>query len=182
MRIELLESWINTLDAGLESLLHHPFAKPPYGYVIGVVLWPLYISTLSVWAILLQFNLPSTIVTLGVLIIGIGGFVTTTMSSILITGATAWNTPYERIRRQFALLVLPLLLAVPLFSVYQNWQMEPYGYELGLSTFAAHELSKIVFLGPATGCAFLLSPLVVFLYRIFLKDTSNGGTPLKMAK
>jgi len=84
-------------------------------------------------------------------------------------GATAWNTPDERIRRQFALLSLSLLLAVPLFGLYRNWPTIPYRYELGLSVFAAHELSKIVLLGPAIGFAFVTFPLVVLVYRSLLE-------------
>ena len=168
MRAETLEKWVDTTDSRLESLLHHRFLEPPYGYVMGVVLWPVFISILSVWG-MLQFGLPSTVVTLGGLVVGVGCFVVTSMSSALVMGVTAWNTSYERVRRQSALLFLSLLLAVPLFGLYFHWPSIPYSDELGLSAFAAHELSKIVFLGPAIGFAFVLSPLVVLVHRSHFK-------------
>jgi len=168
MRTETLESWLDTGGSGSKSLLRHRFLKPPYGYVLGVALWPIYISILSVWGLLL-FGLPSTVGTLGGLTVGIGGIVVTSLSSALVMGATAWNTPHERIRRQFTLLSLSLLLAVPLFGLYRNWPTIPYGYELGLSVFAAHELSKIVLLGPAIGFGFVTFPLVVLVYRSLLE-------------
>ncbi|WP_128476549.1 hypothetical protein [Halorussus pelagicus] len=160
MNAEPLETWIDTSGSGLESLLHHPLLNPPYGYVIGVVLWPVFLSILSVWGLLMS-SLPSSVVTPGGLALGVGGPVVTSMSSALVMGATAWNTPRERIRRQFALLSLSFLLAVPLFGLYFDWPTIPYGRELGLSVFAAHELSKIVLLGPAIGVAFLIFPLLM---------------------
>lgn len=168
MKAETLERWVGTSNSGLESLLHHRFLEPPYGYVIGVVLWPVFLSILSVWGVL-QFGLPSTVVTLGGLVVGVGGVVMTSMSSALVMGVTAWNAPYERVRRQSTLLFLSLLLAVPLFGLYFRWPSIPYRHELGLSAFAAHELSKIVFLGPAIGFAFVIFPLVVLIHRSRLK-------------
>ncbi|WP_135853723.1 hypothetical protein [Halorussus salinus] len=164
MRAETLGEWVDTSRSGLESLLRHRLLEPPYGYLIGVVLWPSYISLLSVWALLLS-GLPSTVGTLGGLILGIGGFVVASLGSALVMGITAWNTPDERVRRQFALLVPWLLITVPLFGLYFRRPMIPYGDELGLSVFVAHELLKIVFLGPAIGFAFVASPLVVLGYR-----------------
>jgi len=168
MRAKTLKRWAGTSGSGLESLLQHQFLKPPYGYVIGIVLWPVFISIFSIWAVL-QSGLPSTVVTIGGLVIGVGSFVIASMGSALVMGVTAWNTPDERIQRQSALLFLSLLLSIPLFSLYANWPMIPYRHELGLSAFAAHELSKIVFLGPAIGFAFIISPLVVLVYRSRLK-------------
>lgn len=168
MRSGTLKKWIDTSDSGLESLLHHRFLKPPYGYVIGVALWPVFMSIISVWAVL-QSGLPSSVVTVGGLVVGVGSFVVTSTSSALVMGVTAWNAPYKRIQRQFAFLFLSLLLAVPLFGLYLNWPTVPYRYELGLSAFVAHELSKIVFLGPAIGFTFVISPLVILIYRYYLK-------------
>ncbi|MFC4551439.1 MULTISPECIES: hypothetical protein [Halorussus] len=168
MRTETFDKWVDTSGSGLESLLRHRLLKPPYGYVIGVVLWPVFISIISVWAAL-QSSLPSTVVTVGGLVVGVGSFVVISTSSALVMGVTAWNTPYERIPRQFALLFLSFLLAVPLFGLYLNWPTIPYRYELGLSAFVAHELSKIVFLGPAIGFAFVISPLGVLVHRFHLE-------------
>lgn len=168
MRAETLENWLDTAGSGPESLLRHRFLEPPYGYVIGVALWPIYISLLSVWGLLL-FGLPSTVGTLGGLVLGVGGVVATSVGSALVMGATARNTPYERIRRQFAFLFLSLLLAGPLFGLYFRWPTVAYSDELGLSVFAAHEVSKIVFLGPAIGFSFVTFSLVVLAYRSFLE-------------
>jgi len=165
MRTRTLEKWVDTSGSGPESLLQYRFLKTPYGYVIGIVLWPVFISIMSVWGLLLQFGPPSIVVTVGGLVVGIGSFVVASMSSALVMSATAWNTPDRRVRRQFALLFPSLLLAVPLFGLYLNWPMIPYRYELGLSVFVANELSKIVFLGPAIGFAFVISPLAVLVHR-----------------
>jgi len=168
MRAEPLGTWLDPAGSGSASLLRHRFLEPPYGYLIGVVLWPIYISLLSVWGLLL-FGLPSTVGTLGGLVVGIGGVMVTSLSSALVMSVTAWNTPDERVRRQFALLVPSVLLAVPLFDLYFRWSMIPYSDELGLSTFVAHEVSKIVLLGPAIGFAFVVFPLVVLVYRSLLE-------------
>lgn len=166
MRAKTPEKRVATSGSGPESLLRHPFLKPPYGYVIGVVLWPVFLSLVSVWAAL-QSGLPSPVVTVGGLMVGVGGFVVASTSSALVMAVTAWNTPYERIRRQFALLVLSLLLAVLLAGLYHNHPTFLYRRELGLSVFVAHELSKIVFLGPAIGFGFALFPLVVLVRRSY---------------
>ncbi|MFC4448346.1 hypothetical protein [Halorussus aquaticus] len=168
MRAETVEEWMDTSGPGPESLLRHRFLEPPYGYVIGVVLWPVFLSIVSVWGVL-QSVLPPTVVTVGGLVVGIGGFVVTSTSSALLMGVTAWNTPYERVRRQSVLLCLSLVPSALLFGLYLRWPSIPYRYELGLSVFLAHELSKIVFLGPAIGFAFVISSLVVFVYRACIK-------------
>jgi len=167
MGAETLEKQVDASGSGPESLLHPPSLGPPYGYVLGVVLWPVFLSLLSVWAVLLQSGLPSTVDTVGGLVVGVGGFVVTSLSSALVMSATAWNTPYERIRRQFTFLFLSLVLAVLLFGLYSTWQMVPYWHELGLSAFVAHEVSKIVFLGPAIGFTFVIFPLAMLAHRSF---------------
>ncbi|UPW00764.1 hypothetical protein M0R88_01355 [Halorussus gelatinilyticus] len=169
MQSEKLETWADTSDSELEGLLLSRFLEPPYGYVTGIVLWPAFFSLVSVWGVLLQSGLPSIVVTVGGLAVGIGGFVVTSMSSAFVMGATAWNTPYERIRRQSALLFPSLLLAALLFGLYLDWPTIPYGYELGLSAFVAHELSRIVLLGPSIGLAFVFFPLAVFVFRYRIK-------------
>lgn len=161
MEAETRETWADTPGSGPDSLLRHRFFNPPYGYVIGVFLWPVFLSLISVWAVLLQSGLPSIVSTVGGLVVGVGGFILASMSSALLIGVTAWNTPYERIRRQFAFLFLSLGVAVLLFGLYRNWPMIPFGDELGLSAFAAHELSKIALLGPAIGFAFAVFALTV---------------------
>lgn len=168
MDIKIFEKWAGVPGSGSESLGRHRFLEPPYGYVIGGVLWPVFTSLITVWAVLLQFGLPSIVDTVGGLVIGIGGFVVTSTISALLLGLTAWNTPYERIRRQFAFLFLSVPLAGLLFGLYLSWPMIPYSYDLGLSTFVAHELSKIAFLGPAVGFAFVIFPLTVLAYRNYL--------------
>ncbi|WP_423743708.1 hypothetical protein V5735_11825 (plasmid) [Haladaptatus sp. SPP-AMP-3] len=169
MGTETLEKWVDASGSGPESLLQRRFLKPPYGYVIGIVLWPVFISIMSVWGVLLQSGPPSIVVTVGGLVVGVGSFVVASMGSALVMGITAWNTPDERIRRQLALLFPSLPLAVLLFGLYLNWPMTPYRSKLGLSAFVANELSKIVFLGPAIGFAFVISPLAVLVHRSRLK-------------
>jgi len=169
MEVKSLEGWVGTAGSGPETRLQHRFLKPPYGYILGIVLWPLFLLSLSVWAVLLQAGLPSFAVTAGGLVVGVGGALLTILSSALVLSITAWNTPYERLRRQFAPLFLSLLLGGLLFGVYLAWPMFPYSDELGLSVFVAHELSKIVFAGPAIGCVFMLFPLMVLASRYRLK-------------
>ena len=169
MKVKALEQWVGTASPGSETRLHYRFLKPPYGYALGIVLWPIFLSILSVWAVLLQAGLPSIAVTVGSLGVVGGGSLLTILSSALVLSITAWNTPYERLRRQFTLLLLSLLLGVLLFGVYLTWPVFPYGDELGLSVFGAHELSKIVFAGPAIGFLFVLFPLMVFASRYRLK-------------
>jgi hypothetical protein len=81
MEVKTLEKWGDALGSGQGSLLHNRFLKPPYGYVIGFVLWPVFISSLSMWAVLLQSGLPSIVGTVGGLVIGVGGFVVTSIAS-----------------------------------------------------------------------------------------------------
>lgn len=164
---EARDKWANTLDS--EPLLDHWVLKPPYGYMVGVLIWPVFFTVLSVWGTLLQSDPPSVVVTVGGLAVGVGCFVVTSMGSALVLGVTAWNIPQEHIRQQFVLLVLSLLFAALLFGLYLNWSMIPYRYELGLSAFMAHELSKIVLLGPAIGFAFMISPVVVLAHRTHLR-------------
>ncbi|MFD1634307.1 hypothetical protein ACOZ4L_01085 [Haloplanus ruber] len=152
-------------DSGLTFLRRWWVLTPPYGYVIGILLWPVLLSLASVWAVLLQSGLPALVDTLGGLVVGVGGFVSISVSSALSMGGTAWNTPDERIRRQFAALSLALPLAGLLFGLYRNWPLLPFRDELGVTVFVAHELSKIVFLGPAIGFAFVTVPLGVLAYR-----------------
>lgn len=169
MEVDALEKWMDTAGPGPETELHHKFLKPPYGYVIGVVLWPVFLSIISVWVVLWQSGLPSVLPSVVATVIGlvvvVGGSLLTILGSALVLSITAWNTPYERLRRQSVLLFLSLLLAVLLFGVYLTWPMFPYWSELGLSVFGAHELSRIVFAGPAIGFTFMLFPLMVFASR-----------------
>lgn len=169
MGAERLEKWVDARGSGSGALPQYRFLEPPYGYVIGILLWPVFLSILSVWAVLLQSGLPSSVATIGGLVVGVGGGVLTSMSSGLVMGITAWNTPAERLRRQFASLSLSLPLAVLLFGLYRTWPTIPGRDKLGVSAFAAHELSKIVFLGPAVGFAFVVVPLVVLVHRSVLK-------------
>lgn len=165
MGAETLEKRTTTVGPGPESSLRHRFLSPPYGYVLGVVLWPAFMSLLSVWYVLVQSGLPSIVGTVGGLVVGVGGFVVTSVSSALVMGITAWNTPDERVRRQFAVLTPSPLLGVLLFGLYRVWPTIPYGDDLGLSAFVAHELSKIVFLGPAIGVTFVVVPLAILVHR-----------------
>jgi len=169
MEVKALEKWVGTAGPGPEKRLHHRFLKPPYGYILGIILWPIFISGLSVWAVLLQAGLPSIAVTIGGLVVVVGGSLLTILSSALVLSITAWNSPHERLRRQFAVLFLSILLAVLLFGVYFSWPTFPYGDELELSVFVAHELSKILFAGPAIGFTFMLFPLMVLVSRYRLK-------------
>jgi len=165
-----LNKWVSTSDplSVPDVLLNHQLCKYPYGYIIGVVLWPVFFLAGSIW-IWLSFFLFNADVGL-IFVVGgfvtVGAFVTTTLSSAIVMSVTAWNTPKERISRELALLFASLLLAVLLFGLYLSNPTFPYRFELGLSAFVAHELSKIVFLGPATGFAFVSFPLAILVYRI----------------
>jgi hypothetical protein len=169
MRVETADIWATPSGSGPKSLLQHRFLTPPYGYVIGVALWPVFVSIISVWVVLWQSGLPSVlpavVATVLGLVVVVGGFVVTSMSSALVLGITAWNTPSGQIRRQVVLVASSLLVSVLLFGLYLTWPTIPFRFELGLSAFVAHELSKILFLGPATGLAFMLVPLAVLGYR-----------------
>ncbi|WP_135830329.1 hypothetical protein [Halorussus halobius] len=168
MAVEALERWVGTAGPEPEPRLHHRFLEPPYGYVLGISIWPLFLLSLSAWAVLLQADLPSVAVTVGSLVV-VGGSLLAILSSALVLSITAWNTPYERLRRQFVPLVLSLGLAVLLFGAYLTWPTFPYGDELGVSIFVAHELSKVVFVGPAIGFSFALFPLMIFASRYRLE-------------
>jgi hypothetical protein len=165
MGAETLDNRRTTAGSGAGSRPSHRLLTPPAGYVLGIGLWPAFVSLLAVWAVLLQSGLPSVVETVGGLTVGVGGFVVTSVGSALVLGVTAWNTPTERIRRQVTVLGPSLLLAGLLFGLYRTWPMLPYRDELGASAFVAHEVSKIVFLGPAIGVAFLAVPLAVLVYR-----------------
>lgn len=169
MTVKVLEQWVGTAGPSPEKRLHHRFLKQPYGYVLGIILWPIFISILSVWNVLFQTGHPSIAVTVGGFVVVVGGSLLTILSSALVLSITAWNSPHERLRRQFSFLFSSLLLAVLLFGVYLTWPMFPYGDELELSVFLAHELSKILFAGPAIGLTFMLFPLMVLVSRYRLQ-------------
>lgn len=167
MGTETLEKWVGASSSGSDSLRYHRFLNPPVGYVIGVVLWPVFLSFMSVWAVLVQTGLPSPVVTIGGIVLGIGGFVVTSISSALVMGVTAWNTPDDRLRRQIVFLCLSFFLAGLLFGLYLQWPTIPFKGELGVSTFVAHEVSKVALLGPAIGFTFVVFPLMVLVHRFY---------------
>lgn len=169
MDAEILDNRRTTADSGPGPGLGHRVLTPPAGYVLGISLWPAFMSLLAVWAVLLQSGLPSIVETVGGLVVGVGGLVVTSVGSALLLGVTAWNTPAERLRRQVTVLGPSLLVAGLLFGLYRTWPMMPYRDELGASALVAHEVSKIVFLGPAIGVAFLAVPLAVLVYRTALE-------------
>lgn len=169
MEVKALKRWVGTAGPSPEKRLRHRFLKPPYGYVLGIIIWPIFISILSVWNALLQTGPPSIVVTVGGLVVVVGGSLLTILSSALVLSITAWNSPHESLRRQFSFLFSSLLLAVSLFGVYLTWPMFPYGDDLELGVFVAHELSKILFAGPAIGLTFMLFPLVVLVSRYRLR-------------
>lgn len=167
MNAETLSKWTGISVSGPGPLLRHRFLKPPYGYVLGFVLWPLNLLFYSVSGVLLLSSRPSPVATVGSYVF-IGAFALVSISSALVMAATAWNTPYERIRRQSRVLLVALLLAVPFLGLFEMWSILPYGRELvGLTL--AHELSRFVFLGPAIGFAFVVFPLMVLGYRYTLE-------------
>lgn len=159
------ERQVGLSPPGADSPRWHRLLKPPYGYAVGVGLWPVFLSILAVWAVLLQSGLPPIVATVGGAVVGIGGFVMTSVGSTLVMAVTAWNTPSERIHRDLALLVLFLPLAGLLVSLYLNGSAARLGFETEMSAFVAHELSKIVVLGPAIGFAYITVPLGVLVYR-----------------
>ncbi|MFD1640294.1 hypothetical protein [Halohasta litorea] len=151
----------------LEPLLQHRFLTPPYGYVLGVLLWPVFDVLISVWFGLSQSGLLSIPDPIGGLVV-LGGFVGTSVSSALVMGLTAWNTPDEHRRRYFALLLLCLLFGILLFRLHTTFTTI-LRFELGVSLFASHELSKIVFRGPALGLVSAFYALVVLSFRYLFK-------------
>jgi hypothetical protein len=153
MELDTLETWSSS-KSGSSSIPRHWLLTPPYGYVLGVGLWPVFAVLVSLWTVLIQAGIPSVAVTTGGLIVVFGGFIATFLSSATVLCLTAWNVSSTRLRQQFVLASVFLGLAVLLFSLFGNWPTIPYRMELGLSAFAAHELSKIVFAGPALGCTF----------------------------
>jgi hypothetical protein len=170
MNSKTLSKWTGISGSGPEPLLRYRFLKSPYGYVPGFVLWPLNLLFYSVSGVLLLSSRPSPVATVGSYVF-IGAFALVSISSALVMAVTALNTPYERIRRQSGVLLVALLLAVPFFGLFDRWPTLPYSRELvGLvGDTIAHELFRLVFLGPAIGFAFVIFPLVVLGYRYALE-------------
>lgn len=170
MIYEKLQNLTVISNSGTTGSAHRWFLKPPYGYVIGVLLWLINLSIFSVWSVFSLSYDSSVIITAGSLVF-FAVFVTASVSSALVMGITAWNTPHERIRRQSGVLLVSLLLAVPFFCLFDRWPTLPYARELvGLvGDTIAHELFRLVFLGPAIGFAFVIFPLVVLGYRYALE-------------
>lgn len=167
MVLEIFKKEVDIPNSGLKSLLQHRFLTPPYGYVIGILLWPANISLLSVGYALSLSNLPPLIVTVGGVAVE-GAFVMTSVVSALVMGITAWNTPDERIQRHVILLCLCLLPAALLFGLQHEFPT-PLRFELGLGLSASNELSKIVFRGPALGFTSVVYSLVVLVFRSLFK-------------
>ncbi|MEA1932635.1 MAG: hypothetical protein U9O06_13960 [Euryarchaeota archaeon] len=167
MVLELLKREVDIPGSGLEPLFQHRFLTPPYGYVIGILLWPANISLLTVGYALSLSDLPSPVVTVGGVAVQ-GAFVMTSMISAVVMGLTAWNTPDERIQRHFVLLCLCLLLAALFFRLQHEFPT-PLRFELGLGLSASNELSKIVFRGPALGFTSVVYALIVLSFRHLFK-------------
>lgn len=167
MVLEPFKKEVDIPGPRLEPLLQHRFLTPPYGYVLGVLLWPVFQVILSVSLGLSQSGLPSLVAIVDGVVV-VGGFVGTSVGSALVMGITAWNTPDEDIRRYVALLCLCLLLGVLSFSLYDELPTT-YGSELGLSLFASYELLKILFRGPALGLASAFYSLMVLGFRYLFK-------------
>jgi len=151
----------------LVPLGQHRFLTPPYGYVLGVILWPVFQLIISVWFVLSQSGLPSLVATVEEFVV-LGGFLGASVGSALVMGIAAWNTPDERRQRYFTLLCLCLLPGVLFFSLYNN-SSTTYGFELGLSFLASDELTKILFRGPALGLVSAFYALVVLSFRSLFK-------------
>jgi len=153
-------------DSGSNSSFWHPVFHSPYGYVIGILLWPLNLFIFSVWGVLsLSYELSPFITVERYLFLGV--FVSVSVTSALVMCVTASNTSYDRIQHQSAFLLAALLLAVPFLGLFDTWPAVPYAPEMvGLvGDTIANELFRFLFLGPAVGLAFLIVPLVVLGYR-----------------
>ena len=161
-------------DSGSDSSFCHPIFHSPYGYVIGILLWPLNLFIFSVWGVVsLSYEL-SPFSTVGRYLF-IGVFVTVSITSALIMGITASNTSYDRIQHQSAFLLVALLLSVPFLGLFDTWPAVPYAPEIVdlVGDTIANELFRFIFLGPAVGFAFLIVPLVVLGYRYTIEIPST---------
>ena len=172
MEAEALDKWIDPRRPRLGSLLLHRFLKPPYGYAIGIGVWPVYLALWygTVFAAEILGLVPFSLS----VIVAVGGLLVTSVVSVLAMCLTAWRTPYARIRGHSLGISLFLLFAPPLAYVYfGSPPLLPSPYSaiepLGLDVFVEHALITTGLLGPAIGFAFLFFALLVLAFRYRLK-------------
>ncbi|MFC7073151.1 hypothetical protein ACFQJ7_12185 [Halovenus rubra] len=160
MEREIPEKWVGNPGPPSGALIQNQILKPPYGYVIGIIIWPIFLSIISV-SIAMSLQIGFFLITS--LIVVVGGPLTI-ISSACVLSITAWNTPDKQIQQYVAVLTALFFLSVPLFYLWATTGTV-FLQDRGLSAFAAHELIRIVFLGPAIGFVFVVFSLMIFASR-----------------
>lgn len=168
MQADALNTWIDSRGPDGSPLLLRRLLSPPYGYVLGIALWPGYLAVLyaSLFVTEILELLPFAVSA----VVFLSGLLVTSALSILVMGSTAWRVSTDRIRDQFFRTAVLLLLAPALFVVYTvsiSGLPSPYAViaPLGLDAFVDHAIITTVLLGPVVGFALLVFPLVVLVYR-----------------
>lgn len=157
------------------SLLLHRFLEPPYGYVVGIGVWPVYLVLWygTVFAAEILGLVPFSLS----VIVAVAGLLVTSAVSALAMCVTAWRVSTARIREQSLVSSVFLLFALTLGYVYfgsppllpsPHAAIEP----LGLDVFLEHALVTTGVLGLALGFAFSVFALLVFAFRSRLVGSS----------
>lgn len=175
MEAETLDTWLVPCSSLLDSLLSHPLLEPPYGYAIGIGVWPAY---LALWyATVFTAELLGAVPFSLSVVVGAGGLLVTSVGSVLAMCITAWRTPYARLRRQSPGIFVTFLFGLLTASVYfGSPPLLPSPYSviapLGLDAFGEHALVTTGLLGPAIGLAFLAFALFVLAVRYRLQEAT----------
>lgn len=168
MEADSIASWLEARDPGRSPLLGYRSLSPPLGYVLGIALWPVYLTVLYGTIFVTEsLQLLPSVVSIAVFL---GGLLATSISSALVMCVTSWQVSATRIREHSLWVSASLLLAPALFLVRHGLvPVLPSPYlmlkPLGLHAFAEHALITIGFLGPMVGVLFLCFPLLVLGYR-----------------
>lgn len=165
MITETLDKLTDSHGPDFESLPFQQFLRPPYGYVIGVVVWSVYLATwyTAVYVTEIRGLLPFRFS----VVVALGGLLVTAVISAVAMSITAWRVPRGRIRGHFARVSLAILVVPILFFVYFVSDLSSVDSS-GLSVFTEHALLTTGLVGPMIGFAFLLFSLLVlgFRYRL----------------
>lgn len=160
--ISAFDEWTPTGGPETEPLPLQRYFESPTGYVLGVVVWPLYLAVWygSVYVTEILGVLPFTLS----IIIAVGGLFFTSVVSAAAIGVTAWQVPEARLRGHFARLSLFVLLAPALFYLYFVSSFASISGS-GLGAFAQHAIVTTGLLGPMLGFSFLAFALFVLGVR-----------------
>ena len=175
MNAEALDKWFSPRRPPCDSLVLHRFLKPPYGYAIGIGVWPVYLALwyATVFAAEILGLVPFSVS----VIVALGGLLVTSVVSALAMCITAWRAPYARIRGHSLAISVSLLFALLLGYVYfgaPSLLPSPHSViePLGLDVFVEHALITTGLLDPAIGFMFLVFALFVLVFRYRLKTVS----------